>query len=766
MTGGVKPAIAMRRPKVGGMLWRWLGGAMAAWAMATPAATRTEAQNAAFASIDPAGTDENELGGNPMISDDPFTHRRPPNAARARLTNGRGRAGQGRTASVAEGGASMFRPANVRNWWRHGAAALSAVLGLTGRGRAPNRCTRSSTVSRLRCGVVLAIALGLASEGHAAEAIRQSNVGKEIFVAMRDGVNLSTDVYLPERVKGRFPTILIRTPYPFEKAERQYLWDYWLQHGYAVVVQSQRGTYFSEGYYSNALGESPQGSGLDGLDAVDWIVKQGWSNGKVGTLGCSASGETQWTLAAQNHPGHVAMVPAGTWLIGDIPGNDTKGLFYRGGVPWSGPWASWYDEQRVGERPVFPPNTTQDQRVRIRNSYSLARTRKLPDVAPGVIPPEYMRLPSQDLVRQGGGAQTLFEEYITWTPGDPRWKNWLIDARLHPRVPALVQSTWYDAGVTETVRWFKHLQDQGIPNQYLIVGPGPHCSFSRPTWQNFGNLKFGDVEPMDARYGGLDDGYRDLYLRWFDFWTKGEHNKVLDMPKVQVFVQGKGWVTGDVWPLPQTRSVTYFLDDQRNAATSSRAGALIPSPPTKEARQQYLYDPANPVPSVGSPGMGSAAVALDQRLVEARNDVLTYTTARLEKPLTVLGQVEVELYVSSSAKDTDFMVKLIDVYPDGKAINLSEDAFRVRYRDGYDKEAVMKPGEVYKIRLTNMMASIHIPKGHHIRLDVTSSNFPTFERNLNTGGSNYDETKWVVAENVVHHGPRRPSRITLPTIPE
>ena len=195
-------------------------------------------------------------------------------------------------------------------------------------------------------------------------------------------------------------------------------------------------------------------------------------------------------------------------------------------------------------------------------------------------------------------------------------------------------------------------------------------------------------------------------------------NKVVDMPKVQIFVQGKGWVTGDVWPLPQTRSVTYFLDEQRNAAPSSRAGALTPNSPTHEARQQYLYDPADPVPSVGGASFDESA--LDQRLVEARNDVLTYTTAPLERPLTVLGQVDVELYVSSSAKDTDFMIKLVDVYPDGNAINLSEDAFRVRYRDGYDKKALMKAGEVYKIRLTNMMTSIRIPKGHRIRLDISS----------------------------------------------
>jgi uncharacterized protein len=159
-------------------------------------------------------------------------------------------------------------------------------------------------------------------------------------------------------------------------------------------------------------------------------------------------------------------------------------------------------------------------------------------------------------------------------------------------------------------------------------------------------------------------------------------------------------------------------------------------------------------------------VALDQRPVEARKDVLVYSTSSLQKPVTIAGPVEVVLYVSSSAQDTDFMVKLVDVYPDGKAINLTQDAFRARYREGFDKKVLMQPGKVYKISLSEMVTAIRFPKGHRIRLDIASSNFPLFDRNLNTGRNNYDETTWVVAENSIHHGPHYPSHVVLPVLPD
>ena len=277
------------------------------------------------------------------------------------------------------------------------------------------------------------------------------------------------------------------------------------------------------------------------------------------------------------------------------------------------------------------------------------------------------------------------------------------------------------------------------------------------------NLKIGDFEIGDARYGGADQGYTQLYLRWLDYWLKGEQNGVLGMPKVQLYVMGKGWISSNHWPLKETRYTNYYLSSDPAGPRHQGSGELSTSKPKSSDHQDsYVYDPSDPTPSRGG---DFETFAVDQRSVEARKDVLVYSTEPLEKPMTVVGPIEVVLYVSSSAKDTDFMVKLVDVYPDGRAIDLNNDAFRVRYREGFDKKVLMQSGEVYKVTLPNMVTGIRFATGHRIRLDIFSSNFPNYERNLNTGGNNFDEDKWVVAENGVHHGSRYPSHIVLPVIP-
>ncbi len=587
-------------------------------------------------------------------------------------------------------------------------------------------------------------------------------VEKEIFVPMRDGVHLSTDVALPKGATGKLPTILVRTPYEFEKnVEGQ---QFYLKQGYAVVVQNERGRFFSEGYLKN----EHQDAATDGYDTVDWIAKQPWSNGKVGTIGCSCSGGTQWPMATQNHPAHAAMVPGAVWEVGDVPGNETWGAFYRGGVPQFAVWSWWYNFLAPSERFLLPANSTQEQRNRLRNTYSLTANHFSTSKGSGfsqIEADKYFHLPSQDILRQFGAALTPYDEYIKLTPGDARWKEaGYIGAGTNPRVPALHLNSWFDPGATETVRLFKYLQDQGTPNQYLIMGAGPHCVF----WKtDLGHFKFGDIDAGDVRYGGLDQGYQKLFLEWYDHWLRGEQNHVTEMPKVQLHVMGKGWISSDRWPLSQARNVSYYLNRDARSEQAVESGSLSTKPPARNSADSYLYDPGSPVPMRGGIGCcGFGDVAVDQRPVEMRKDVLVYSTPPLDKPVTVVGPIEVVLYVSSSAKDTDFMVKLVDVYPDGKSVNINDDAFRVRYREGFNKKVLMQSGQVYKITLDNMVASLQFAKGHRIRLDITSSNFPKHERNLNTGGNNYDETEWVVAENSVHHGGKYPSRVVLPVLPD
>jgi uncharacterized protein len=606
---------------------------------------------------------------------------------------------------------------------------------------------------------------------------------KELFVPMRDGVHLSTDILLPKGTQGRSPALLVRTPYQKDaEAMSHGKWaEVWLRHGYALVIQNERGRLYSEGTYSNYL----QGDSTDGYDTIGWIVKQPWSNGKVGTVGCSSSGEQQWPVAASNPPGLAAMIAAGSGTaVGNVTGNDTQGAFYRGGIPVFGLWAWWYGVLAPSERFVLPPNSTREQRVRLREGYTL-NPRGLFSYSDAAT---LSYLPSGNLLRHIGAPLGPWDRYITWTPDDPRWDAVeRIKAGARPSAPALHVSTWYDIGVGETTRLYKYLQDQGTPNQYLIVGAGPHCSvtaeerlsnlsvsdvkslindgvdFKTAPELTLSDLHFGDIQVGDARYGTVDHGYADLFLRWFDHWLKGDPNHVIDMPKVQLYVMGEGWISGDQWPLKTVRYSSYYLDGNHASRSNAVTGSLSNRPPDHDGEDSYFYDPRAPVPTLGGSCCGVAD--LDQRPVEARKDVLVYSTPPLDKPTTIAGPIEVVLYVSSSAKDSDFVVKLLDVYPDGKSIDLADDGFRVRYREGFGKQVFMQSGKAYKIRLTDMVTAIRFPKGHRIRLDVSSSNFPLFERNLNTGGNNYDETNSEVAENSIHFGRQYPSHIVLPELP-
>jgi uncharacterized protein len=601
---------------------------------------------------------------------------------------------------------------------------------------------------------------------------------KEIFVPMRDGIRLSTDVLLPKGAPGKLPTVLVRTPYDKDTLEPlvSFGWtEFFLRHGYAVVVQNERGLAFSEGSFTGFL----QGASSDGYDTVEWIAKQSWSNGKVGTIGCSSSAEQQWPMAASHPPGHAAMIPISAGMaVGDVPGNATQGAMYRGGVPMIGLWPFWYANIARTERLVLPADSSQEQRVRLRTSKPPIRNWSDmsffdPKSENGLR--QLKHLPSQEILRNAGVALTPLDHYWSWTPADARWKAVeRIGIGAKPRVPALQVESWHDQAVGEATRLFKYLQDLGTPNQYLIIGAGPHCtsmsegladeSAKRTAWgiTRLSHLKFGDLEIGDARYGGLDRGYSKLFLDWFGYWLNGQQGRLTQMPKVQLYVMGKGWIAGDQWPLKETRFTKYFLS--ANRASPQRMSMLSTSRPSGDQQDSYLYDPGSPAPSLG---LGDWDMnAFDQRPVEARKDVRVYSTPPLEKRVTIAGPIEVVLYVSSSAKDTDFMVKLVDVYPDGKAINLSEDAFRVRYREGFDKKVLMQSGQVYKITLPNMVTAVRFAKGHQIRLDISSSSFPFYERNLNTGGNNYDEARWVVAENSVHLGSRYPSHVILPVLPD
>jgi putative CocE/NonD family hydrolase len=336
---------------------------------------------------------------------------------------------------------------------------------------------------------------------------------------------------------------------------------------------------------------------------------------------------------------------------------------------------------------------------------------------------------------------------------------------MRVNLPGLWVMSWYDVSVGPNLATYNHVRSTARPQvasqQYAVIAPTLHCQQARATE----NTIVGERSVGDAR---LD--YTALTYGWFDHFLKGERNGLLDtLPKVRYYTMGANkWQTSDVWPPRGAQTQTLYLSSEGHANTLNGDGRLVAGAPADDRPDAFTYDPMNPVPSHGGnvccTGNAVRGGALDQREIEARPDVLVYSTDPLSEGVEVSGPVEVTLYVSSDAKDTDFTVKLLDVLPDGRAYNLDETIQRVRYREGYDKQVWMKPGTTYKVGLGPLNTSNYFDVRHRIRIEVSSSNFPRFERNLNTGGRNYDEATGVVARNTVHHSRAFPSQVKLTVV--
>jgi len=333
-------------------------------------------------------------------------------------------------------------------------------------------------------------------------------------------------------------------------------------------------------------------------------------------------------------------------------------------------------------------------------------------------------------------------------------------------VPSFWFASWYDVSITPNLALFNHVRNNAKDatirdNQYLVIAPTLHCAYTRATE----NTIVGERNVGDARLN-----YDEQIYAWFDLWLKGEQNDFKEKtPRVQYYTMGiNKWQASETWPPKQAKLTTYYLNSNGNANSYFGDGKLTTTKARKDNPDGFTYDPMQPVPSYGGnvccTGGAVTGGAFDQQQMETRNDILVYTTDVLKEGVEVSGFIESILYVSSDVKDTDFTIKLIDVYPDGRAYNLDETIQRVRYREGYDKEVFMEKDKVYKVELTPMSTSNYFKKGHRIRIEISSSNFPRFARNLNTGGNNYDESEGLVAHNKIHHSSTYPSQIRLPII--
>jgi len=584
------------------------------------------------------------------------------------------------------------------------------------------------------------------------------------MVPMRDGVRLATDLYFPARqgkpAEGSFPVVLERTPYDKSSSGNFQNGAYFARRGYICAVQDVRGRFAGEGEWYAFAKEAP-----DGYDTVEWLAEQERCNGKIGTMGGSYCGSDQSALATLNPPHLSTMIVA------------------------------------VGASSYYHCSMRQNGALELRfiiYAFRMATTSKealadptikaAMDAASANVGEWIARAP----LKKGTSPLRLLPSYEQWALDilghgeyDDYWKQrgYAISQYYeeHADVPTLYLGGWYDSYARATCENFMKLKAMKKSPQMLLMGPWTHGGWGAT---NAGDLDFGVESPIN---------YNDLRLAWFDRFLKGMQSEVSDWPPVRIFVMGSGagdlnyggrmerggaWSDEEDYPLPDTKFTPFYLQPDAGLATQPPEGTQAPS--------TYLYDPSDPVPTIGG-GISAADPIMqpggfDQRgdprffgcrdrlPLNARSDVLSFQTEPLEQDVEVTGPITVKLYASSTATDTDFTAKLIDVYPpsedfpEGRAINLTDSIIRARYRNGWERPELLEPGEVYEFEFELYPTSNIFRSGHQIRVDISSSNFPRFDVNPNTGGPLGKDRRMQIAEQCIYHDAERPSHIVLPLI--
>jgi hypothetical protein len=580
------------------------------------------------------------------------------------------------------------------------------------------------------------VVLGLTLAAHVVRAVETYEVTMErgVTAAMRDGVVLRADIYRP-KAEGRFPVLLQRTPYDMRNsAEFAYAAAV---HGFVAIVQDVRGRYSSDGDWYTFKHEPD-----DGYDTVEWAAALPYSNGKVGMWGGSYVGATQM-LAAIAHPPHLAGIcPVVT------ASNYHDGWTYQGGA-----LEQWFNQS-------WTSGLAQDtlNRSVMNQTNAVVGASKLPLT-------DYPLYNFSDPAAVPVSTAALAPYFLDWLAHpsyDEYWKQLAIEEHFADiTVPVLTVAAWYDIFQGGSLRNYVGIKAHGGSEaarrgQHLLVTIGGHAG---------GGRKIGDVDfgPAAAEF---DEN--DITLKWYQYLFQGVQNEFAGKP-VKIFVMGTNqWREEDDWPLARAQSTKYFLHSARSANSLHGDGSLSATAPRSEPSDHYVYDPSNPAPTIGGPlccdTKHLAPGPKDQRPVEARDDVLIYTTPALTQDTEITGAVSLELFAQSSAVDTDFEAKLVDVAPDGFAQNLTEGIVRARYRNSQEKPDLMNPGQVYKFNVDLWSTSNVFLKGHAVRLEISSSNFPRFDRNLNTGEVQASARRYVSATNTVLHDSEHPSALILPLV--
>ena len=580
---------------------------------------------------------------------------------------------------------------------------------------------------------------------------------------MRDGIELATEVYLPAG-EGPFPVILQRTPYNRRSPSSGSDCDaavgrYFAERGYALLNQDTRGRYRSEGEF-DAMRQEP----ADGYDAVEWAAAQPWSNGKVGMIGGSYVGLTQWQAAGETPPHLVAIAPH--YSSSDYH----KGWTYQGGA-----FDLWFAQSWTAQ--TLAPDTLQ----RRLEAAGMPLEQVLQEVEAFVaegrdrLRDDWLwQLPLKDFAgfRRNGNIAAYYDEWLARPDYDDYWAALDLESK-YPRitVPALITGGWYDIFQEGTIRNFMGMREEGGTDTartgtQIIMRALCHAC---PPDTTAGAIDFGPDNALDLNAA---------WVRWFDYWLKGIDNGVADDPTVRLFVMtppdegtagGGFWIEADEFPLPDAVETRFYLQSGGHANSAAGDGALSTVGPSGEA-VAYVYDPREPVPTVGGNMCCRndmlASGAFDQRAVERRGDVLVYTTEPLEEDLTVIGPVQVELWAASSARDTDFTAKLVDVHPDGYAHNVSEGIVRARFRNSDYLESWITPGAVHDYTIDMGYTANVFGRGHRIRLEISSSNFPHFDRNLNTATPFGEGAEPKPAAQRVLHDDLHPSQLVLQVAPD
>ena len=536
----------------------------------------------------------------------------------------------------------------------------------------------------------------------------------DVAVPMRDGVRLSANVFHPE-APGRYPTILVRTPY---NKGRDISPNYapFVAHGYAVVVQDVRGRYASEGVF-RPLEQEP----ADGNDTLNWIARQPWSDGKIGMLGGSYVGIVQWKVAVLNNPHLKAIFPAVSGC------DDYRDRFYSPGGAF-----------KLGQRLLWM-------------SENLRAPRYHPDFGQFVL---HLPLRTSD-VAATGQVSDMFQEAVAHPSFDSFWKSISVREVLSQmHVPVFSVGGWFDNFVESDLEAYRLLHQSSAVHR-ILIGPWPHNKTIKLPGVDFG---------PDA-----DVPLRGIQMQWFDQFLKGRDTPLLSAAPVRVFLMGANrWLDEREWP-PPAHLERFYLQSRGRANSLAGDGKLAAFAPGSEPADRFVFDPNDPVPTAGGAVCCNPKIfpwgPRDQRPVEQRRDVLVYTTPPLRGDVEVVGPIRLVLYAATSAPDTDFTAKLVDVHPDGRAENLTDGLLRLRYRKSLDNPVLSEPGKIAKITIDAGVTANVFQKGHAIRLEVSSSNFPRFDRNPNTGGTVADATELRKASQTIYHDARRPSYMLLPVVP-